>query len=140
MDGGYAGDISSPEAWKILERDPNAALIDVRTVPEWSFIGLPDLSELGKQAICVSWQIYPDMNINPGFVEEIARNGVSPDHTLLLLCRSGARSRHAAIALTERGYRRCYNVADGFEGPHDGERHRATVAGWKFARLPWRQG
>jgi rhodanese-related sulfurtransferase len=140
MDGKYAGDVSSPEAWRILEEDPNAALVDVRTDPEWSFIGLPDLSSLRKRVICISWQVFPDMHVNDTFVEEVARKGIAPDHTVLLLCRSGVRSRYAAVALTERGFQRCYNVSDGFEGPHDEERHRGTVAGWQFSQLPWRQG
>jgi rhodanese-related sulfurtransferase len=55
------------------------------------------------------------------------------------LCRSGARSRAAAEAMTALGYQRCYNVADGFEGPHDGERHRGQLAGWKASGLPWTQ-
>jgi hypothetical protein len=41
--------------------------------------------------------------------------------------------------LTARGYGRCHNVADGFEGGHDAERHRGTREGWKVAGLPWCQ-
>ena len=58
---------------------------------------------------------------------------------MLIICRSGQRSRQAAVALTARGYSRCYNVSDGFEGGHDEERHRGTREGWKRAGLPWRQ-
>jgi rhodanese-related sulfurtransferase len=32
--------ISATEAYKILEQDADAILIDVRTIPEWSFVGL----------------------------------------------------------------------------------------------------
>jgi rhodanese-related sulfurtransferase len=42
--------------------------------------------------------------------------------------------------MVERGYPRCYNIANGFEGPHDGARHRGGVAGWKHDGLPWVQG
>jgi hypothetical protein len=34
----------------------------------------------------------------------------------------------------------CHNVAGGFEGPLDDERHRGTAGGWKAAGLPWLQG
>jgi len=34
----------------------------------------------------------------------------------MLLCRSGVRSHHAAIALTQVGYQRAFNVLQGFEG------------------------
>ena len=135
----YAGDISPREAWRLLEDDPGALLIDVRSDAEWAFVGLPELGALGKRVVCVPWQIYPAMQLNPDFAAQLTAQGVGPDHTLLLLCRSGVRSRHAAIALTGAGYGRCYNVADGFEGPADGERHRGLSAGWKASGLPWAQ-
>jgi rhodanese-related sulfurtransferase len=58
---------------------------------------------------------------------------------ILFICRSGGRSRAAAAALTAAGYRRCYNVAEGFEGNPDPERHRGKTGGWKAAGLPWVQ-
>ncbi len=137
---GYAGDVSSREAWEILSSNPKATLIDVRTQPEWSFIGVPDLSSLGKRAICICWQGYPDMQVNERFAQDVAAAGVAPQDPVYLLCRSGQRSRNAALALTAAGYGPCYNVADGFEGPHDEHGHRGTVAGWQAADLPWRQG
>ena len=136
----YAGDINSREAWQLCRDDPNAVLVDVRTRAEWSFVGLPDLAELGRRPLCVEWQRYPDMAINSSFASELRARGVGPETTILLLCRSGQRSRHAAVALTAEGYRRCFNVADGFEGPLDGARHRGTASGWKAAGLPWVQG
>ncbi len=139
MSGQYAGDVSSPEAWEMLERDPRAVLIDVRTEPEWRFVGLPDPSGIEKRTVCVSWQVYPGLHLNPDFIAQVGAAGVAPGQTLLLICRSGQRSRQAAVALTARGYSPCYNVSDGFEGGHDEERHRGTRAGWKLAGLPWRQ-
>jgi rhodanese-related sulfurtransferase len=66
--------------------------------------------------------------------------GASKDSELFFICRSGARSRMAAEAMANAGYRRCRNVADGFEGPLDADRHRGQVAGWKAAGLAWVQG
>jgi len=139
MSEAYAGDVSSRDAWEDLENDPEAILIDVRSQPEWRYVGVPDVSALGKRTVCVCWQNYPDMQLNPGFERELAAAGVRPEQTLLLICRSGVRSRDAAVSLTAQGYRRCYNVAGGFEGPHDAARHRGTRDGWKAAGLPWRQ-
>jgi rhodanese-related sulfurtransferase len=138
-DQGYSGDIDSRRAWEILGGDPGAVLIDVRTGPECRYVGAPDLSPLGKATLFVEWQSYPDLAVNPGFVAEIEAKGVRKDATLLLLCRSGARSRSAAILLSKLGFARCYNVADGFEGPKDGEGHRGGLVGWKAAGLPWQQ-
>ncbi len=135
----YAGDITSAEAWQRLRDDPKAVLVDVRTTAEWQFIGLPDLSELGKQAVCVEWQTYPDMAVNGGFAAAMHNAGVDETATVLLLCRSGVRSRKAAIALTAAGFGECINVADGFEGPLDADGHRGSQIGWKASGLPWRQ-
>lgn len=135
----YAGDITPSEAWKMLSQDKAVRLVDVRTRPEWSFVGVPDLSGLGKQTLFLSWQDYPAMQINPAFVAELARTIPDRAAPLLFLCRSGARSKAAAMALTAAGYARCYNVSEGFEGNLDGERHRGRIGGWKAAGLPWVQ-
>lgn len=135
----YAGDIAPSEAWKMLSQDKAARLVDVRTRPEWSFVGVPDLSGLGKQTLFLSWQDYPAMQINPAFVADLARTIPDRAAPLLFLCRSGARSKAAAMALTAAGYARCYNVSEGFEGNLDGERHRGRIGGWKAAGLPWVQ-
>ena len=44
----YAGDLSPREAWEMLEATGDAILVDVRTLPEWQFVGLPDLAALGR--------------------------------------------------------------------------------------------
>jgi rhodanese-related sulfurtransferase len=139
--GNYAGDISPQDAWNLLQSDPGAQLIDCRTLPEWSYVGLPDVSGLGRNVHCVEWQSFPSMAQNAGFVTQVeqAIEGASTDTPLLLLCRSGARSRAAAIALTAAGHSRAYNVATGFEGDLDPARHRGIKNGWKAAGLPWKQ-
>lgn len=136
----YAGDVSSQDAWEALTSDDNAVLIDVRTEPEWQFVGLPDLSEADKKLILVSWQVYPDMAQNERFAEEVRKHGISEGQPVYLLCRSGQRSRAAAIELTKDGLGPCYNVCDGFEGGHDERQRRGRSEGWKAAGLPWRQG
>ena len=139
-DQSYAGDLNPQDAWDLLQQEPDACLIDVRTAPEWQYVGLPMLDDLQKQTLCVSWLDYPANEVNPGFVEQVKQGGVRPDQTVLLICRSGARSRSAAIALTEAGFGRCINVAEGFEGDKDADGHRGTVGGWKQTGLPWSQG
>jgi len=79
------------------------------------------------------------MEHNPRFAEGLEAQGIPLESTILLLCRSGVRSRNAAIDLSARGYRCCYNVAGGFEGNHDDRGRRGTRDGWKAAGLPWRQ-
>ena len=135
----FAGDIPVEEAWAVLRDEPDATLIDVRTDAEWSFVGVPDLTGLGKRPLLVSWQRFPDMAINAEFIETLCHAGLSLDAANLFLCRSGARSRAAALAMTAEGFSRCYNVAEGFEGDKDASQHRGTTGGWKAAGLPWIQ-
>ena len=140
LSSSYAGELTPTEAWNRLKRDPRARLIDVRTQAEWAFVGLPDLSELGQKVVQVSWQLFPDMRPNPDFLSQLAAAGLDPEAPVLLLCRSGARSRAAAEYLTEVGYQECWNITDGFEGATDSRSHRGSVSGWKASTLPWRQG
>lgn len=139
----YAGEVSVEEAYEILASEVNATLIDVRTVPEWQYVGTADLSGLEKTAVLLGWQTYPAMHIQPNFVElmeaEMQRRGVEKDDALLFLCRSGVRSRYAAVAATAAGWKRCFNISHGFEGPLDAKRKRGGLAGWKAQGLPWSQ-
>ena len=136
----YAGDISVDEAWGLLKSDPKAQLVDVRTTAEWNFVGRPDLSGVGREVHLIEWQKFPTMQPNPAFVPDTARAlGGAKDAPVLFLCRSGARSRSAAIAMTAVGYSRSYNIAGGFEGDLDGANHRGQRNGWKAKGLPWRQ-
>jgi rhodanese-related sulfurtransferase len=135
----YAGDVSPNEAWKILESDEGATLVDVRTAAEWTFVGVPDLSNIGKQLVTIEWQTFPSMDVNASFTAQLAEAGVDKSSPVLFLCRSGQRSRAAAVTATKAGYATCYNVSEGFEGDMNGEAHRGTVGGWKVAGLPWAQ-
>ena len=135
----YAGDVTPEQAWSALRDEPAAVLVDVRTRAEWSYVGLPDLGEIGKDVVLVEWLSYPDGRVNERFVDELAASGVGKEQPVYFLCRSGVRSVSAAEAATASGWSESHNVLEGFEGPHDAQRHRA-VAGWKVAGLPWVQG
>lgn len=134
----YAGDVMPADAWKQLQEDPQAVLVDVRTDAEWRFVGIPDLSPIGKEVRLVEWQSYPGGRPNPDFTSQVAGT-LEKGQPVYFLCRSGARSMAAAIAMTAMGYGPCYNIAQGFEGDKDGQSHRGRVGGWKHAGLPWRQ-
>jgi rhodanese-related sulfurtransferase len=139
----YAGDISPKQAWDMLAAEPGAVLVDVRTRPEWAFVGIPDLGNLGKKTVLLSWQNFPEMAIDADFAAKLkAQIGAAQGPSggpVLFICRSGARSRAAAVAATAAGFGQCYNVSEGFEGDKDGASHRGQRGGWKFAGLPWVQ-
>lgn len=132
-------DVSPRAAYQALAEDTDAVLVDVRTDAEWNFVGVPDLSEVGKQVVLIPWQVYPTMQVNGAFAEHLRRAGASPMSKLYFICRSGARSLAAGQAAQAAGFPNAFNVADGFEGPVDAEGHRGGVAGWKADGLPWRQ-
>ncbi len=138
-DPGYAGDVSPSEAWDLLDRESGATLIDVRTTAEWSYVGMPDIGALDKEVVKLGWKQFPAMSVNPHFVRELQTQGLEADQALLFLCRSGVRSKDAAIAMTRAGFRRCYNIAEGFEGDRNDAKHRGSVGGWKLRGLPWVQ-
>ena len=140
---GYAGDLSVDEAWALLSSDPAAVLIDVRTTAEWAWVGVPDLASLNKALLTVEWASFPGNVRNDNFaaqlLEQVRAQNTPLEAPLLMLCRSGVRSKGAAKVMTEAGYTRCYNISGGFEGDLDDKKHRGSTGGWKVANLPWVQ-
>lgn len=143
MESEYSGDVSAKACWSALADTGDAFLVDVRTMAEWSYVGVPVLNALGKSPLLVEWQSFPSMQVDPAFADKTAAlieaEGGSAQSPVYFLCRSGVRSIAAAKALTARGYAHCFNVLDGFEGPPDREGHRGRTAGWKADDLPWAQ-
>ncbi len=128
-------------AWKKIQTEPKTILIDVRSHMEFLFIGHP------TGAISIPWIDEPDWIINPNFLREIRQlvlGGLSHDSSgynvpILLICRSGKRSREAGVYLLQNGFTNVFNITDGFEGELDDQHHRSTLGGWRFAELPWEQ-
>jgi len=122
----YAGDLTPAQAFELVRDDPAAVLVDVRTREEWDQVGVPDLSELGKQVIFLEWQQGPQRRPNPDFLSELAV-AVPEGAPVVMICRSGVRSVASADAATAAGIAPSYNVLEGFEGR----------SGWQRSGLPW---
>jgi rhodanese-related sulfurtransferase len=137
-------EVSVEDTWSRLKSDPKAILIDVRTRAEWAFVGLPDLSSIGKQPLLIEWQGFPDNRVHEDFAvrlaEMLGKAGADHETEMLFICRSGGRSLMAARTMAAAGYSRCRNVTGGFEGGLDPHRHRGRQDGWKARNLPWVQG
>jgi len=129
------------QAWKLINEDARALLVDIRSSMEYLFVGHP------KGAVHVPWIDEPDWVVNPHFVTEVRKlilGGVVEDDAqgsvpIILICRSGKRSIDAGRALLEAGFSDVYFVDEGFEGDLDESRHRGTKGGWRFHNLPWEQ-
>ncbi len=143
MSDGYFGDVTVGECWTALSDMPDSVLVDVRTMAEWTYVGIPALQALGKSPILAEWQSFPSMQVVPDFASALARlieaDGGAKETPIYFLCRSGVRSIAGARSLTAAGFSHCYNVLDGFEGPPDEDGHRGHRAGWKAEGLPWGQ-
>lgn len=132
----YAGDVTAQQAHALLGEESSAVIVDCRTKAEWLYVGVP---EVPGRVEFLQWSTYPDGDLNARFIDELEGLGIGRDQPVYFLCRSGARSRLAAIEATQAGYEKAYNVCDGFEGPADRLGHRGATAGWKADALPWRQ-
>lgn len=138
-------ELTPQESYALLTELPSSALVDVRTRAEWSFVGVPDISELDRPFWPIEWVSFPAMQPTPDFVDQLIdqAGGTLPER-LFFICRSGARSLAAAhaVAGTMQGMGKslhCTNVAEGFEGDLDAKGHRGSRNGWKAHGLPWRQ-
>jgi len=138
-------ELSPRKVYEELGQNAEAVLVDVRTKAEWSFVGVPDLSALGQRVLTIEWLCFPSMQPNPSFTNTLLEmaGGAFPER-IYFICRSGARSMSAAqqVAAAANAIGQgvhCTNVAEGFEGDLDEERHRGTMNGWKAHGLPWRQ-
>jgi len=138
-------DVNPTDTWTGLAEKPDSILVDVRTNAEWSFVGIPDLSSVNKQAILIEWSQFPTMTKNKDFASNLMDklNGSAPSD-VYFLCRSGVRSLAAAALMIEtfaaQGWSvNCINVTEGFEGDLDTDGHRGNLNGWRARGLAWRQ-
>lgn len=130
LDLEYAGAVTPPEAWALVQQGA-ARLIDVRTAAEYTFVGRVPGS------VNIEWHGH-DPEPRKRFLEQL-RAIAQEDEPLLLICRSAKRSDDAAFAAAEAGFKRVYNVLEGFEGQLDRNRQRGKIDGWRFRGLPWEQ-
>ena len=133
--------LSPKQAYDMVRSEPRAVFVDIRSSMEFLFVGHP------KGAVHVPWIDEPDWAVNPDFVTDIrklilggaAQDGPGQNVPIILICRSGVRSREAGRALIESGLKNVYHVDEGFEGDRDENHHRSVLGGWRFHGLPWEQ-
>ncbi len=143
----YEDDLDVHEAYAMMKK--GAVLVDVRTPAEYIYAGhvpgavsLPVLDyhytpkplklrlELAKMESDKKIDPHKAYAITPienkEFLEEAKKlRKLTHNAPLLIICRSGARSRYAANILAKNGFSEVYNVEGGF-------------LAWKEAKLPLR--
>jgi rhodanese-related sulfurtransferase len=126
----YAGAMTPLEAFEVLQSNPNAQLVDVRTQAELDLVGRV------PEALNIEWAFYPGMVTNVDFAQQLA-NQVDKNKTIIFMCRTGGRSHNTAVVAATLGYSQAYNMLEGFEGEANALHQRTTLNGWKHADLPW---
>lgn len=134
-------EISAKQAYEMLESNPKGLLVDIRSSMEFLFVGHP------VGAVHIPWIDEPDWDINPHFVAEVRKlllGGAVCDEDegcvpVILICRSGKRSKQAGQRLLDEGLSNIYHIDEGFEGELDDHHHRSSLGGWRFCGLPWEQ-
>jgi rhodanese-related sulfurtransferase len=137
--------LTSKDAHNAVSHNPSIIFIDVRTTAEFGLVGHPSaidrnipFASLGR-VLNTKFGQY-GFERNPHFVSEIeefvTELGGSKSSDIILICRSGGRSRNSVNLLANSGFTRVWNVVDGFEGGTDDNGHR-TIEGWRHDNLPW---
>ena len=138
--------MTAKQAYEVWKAKPDrVVIIDVRTPAELLAVGHPPMAwKIPVATQSSEWD--PDlghfrMKLLPDFVSRV-RRVASPDHTLLVMCRSGGRSALAANLLARAGFTNVYNIIDGMEGDAVGNPDcrlpgQQLDNGWKNSGSPW---
>jgi rhodanese-related sulfurtransferase len=126
----YAGALTPNEAFEVLQENPQAMLVDVRSQAELALVGrVPN-------ALNLEWAFYPGMLPNPDFAKQLAAQ-LDRNLPVIFMCRTGGRSHSAALVAQQLGFAHAYNMLEGFEGEANELKQRTMINGWKHANLPW---
>ena len=120
-------------------------VLDVRTPEEYIFVGHAPMARnipvrvLNQELTAKKRR--PVMELNPDFVSQV-RKDYKVNDTILVMCRSGGRSAMAVNLLAEAGFRKVYNIIDGFEGdavkdPQSYYNGKRVKNGWRNSGAPW---
>ena len=122
--------VEPPQAYAILQGNPDAVYLDVRTEEEFA---------QGHPAGAIN---IPVVFLKPGAPPQpndsflaVAEKVLPPDKKLVVGCMAGGRSQRACDILEQAGYSDLTNVRGGFGGARDAS-GTIVVLGWRDAGLP----
>jgi len=138
--------VTAKEAFAKWHAAPDKVrILDVRTPGEYIFVGHAPMAtniplKLLKAEVDLK-RMKPVMPLNKNFVDEVKKKYKETD-TIMIMCRSGARSAASVNNLAEAGFKNVYNITDGFEGdklnvPGSYNNGKRIVNGWKNSGAPW---
>ncbi len=111
------------KAKMILDEDPQAVYLDVRSIPEFT-------QGHATRAINIPLMHYTNgqMVPNPEF-PKVAEAVLEKEKTYVVGCKMGGRSQKACEILDRLGFKKIFNIYGGFGGAPD-------QPGWKDLGLP----
>jgi rhodanese-related sulfurtransferase len=145
------------EAYALWKSDPDRVrVLDVRTFEEYIFGGHADMAQNipllfprfappgeASQAAPAASGRPPGCSgeMNTAFIST-AKSRFSPSDTILVMCATGGRAAVAVNLLAEAGFKKVYNIINGFEGdrvndPASVYHGKHMRNGWKNNGLPW---
>jgi len=140
---------------KVSKNKSNVLFIDVRTMAEVNFLGMPTIADANIPYVTFSadlgeaypwnskknsFKLKPNNDFTTAILDQLKAKKLDKTADIILICRSGSRSSKAANLLAQAGFKKVYTVIDGYEGdkakkgPNKGKR---VVNGWKNSGLPW---
>ena len=131
------------EQWQ--ENQNGIQILDVRTPEEYIFVGHAPMARNIPVGLVNQRQTAERkklaMEANPNFLAGVKRY-YRPGDKIFVMCRSGGRSAGAVNLLAQAGYKKVYNVIDGFEGDSVKDKNsyfngKRVKNGWKNSGAPW---
>lgn len=116
------GTVSAEDAFSKLGDDPEAQLVDIRTLQDIREVGSPDIRSLKKR---VAQIVYED---DESFLQKVSAKFTDPTNTTLyILDKFDENSSRVAKLVAENGFKSAFAIKDGAEG----------TRGWQISGLPW---
>ena len=141
--------VTAKEAFEMWHKTPETVnILDCRTPEEYNFVGHATMAvNIPSKFMTYEFDAekkHYKMKDNPDFVAMVEKV-FAKDATIMIMCRSGARSAASVNKLAEAGYTQVYNIIDGFEGDKVSDdasyyKGQRLVNGWKNSGAPWGYG
>lgn len=129
--------ITAGEAYDMVN-DGEAILIDVRTLEECYWVGMPNVADGGLYVIpWLTFTINADGTVvnelNPDFETLVLEEFDDDlDQALIMMCRSGGRSTAAAIHLESIGFTKVYELDNALKEAENGKGGRGGFQGTSY--------